>query len=64
MKMRRKRITGGGWHSPSTGLGMGEGKAIKRGRWGDQLSAFIHVILLGSHHSILIKVNIMSSSFR
>ena len=53
--MRRKSITG---------LGMGEGKAIKRGRWEDQLSAFIHVISLCSPHSILIKVNIMSSLFR
>lgn len=64
MKMRRKRVTGEGWHSPSTGLGMGEGKAIQRGRWGDELSAVIHVISLCSHHSILIKVNIMLAFFR
>ena len=64
MKMRRKRVTGGGWHSPSNRPGDGEGKAIKRGRWGDELSAIIHVISLCSHHSILIKVNIMSAFFR
>lgn len=63
MKERKNSVTGGSGggsrHSPSTGLGRGQGKAIDKERWVDQLSAFTYILLLLKVHSILIKGNII-----